>query len=417
MRSSSCFGSGGNTICIAGGSYFTSSAFFPLLARSVNGGNSWTYPTSIFQNLTTTIDPNFKSGQFSAASCTKFTCDSVCIAVGNFCNTSDCDIQLPLLALSTDKGSTWSYPAAIFQNLSTKIGPDFRDGFLRNSSCTGAGNKAICTAVGNLSTINNILPLLAVTRDGGSTWNYPSEIFTNLETTIGHGFTNGILNATSCTGAGSKAICIGAGSYFTLGSSSFPLIALSRNGGLSWTYPDFIYTKLKTLVDPLATAATFDGASCIGTGKTGLCLAAGQYCRDDGSCFPLIASSTNGGKTWSYPPSVYSNLKTVISPQFKGGFFSDVSCQGNPTRNFCMASGQYFNASFESFPLVAISADSGNTWTYPSYIFQNLTSIIDPDFAIGSFSRNATSGGEIKLENVYKKFGLGENGVRPDGRH
>lgn len=402
LRSSSCFGSGNKAICIAGGTYSTASAFLPLLAHTDNGGSSWTYPSSIFQNLTTAIDPEFKNGSLFATSCTKSTCDSVCVTAGNFCKTTGCDRQFPLLAVSTDKGVTWKYPAAIHQDLEIKLDPTFRDGFFVSASCAGTGNKAICTSVGSFTNSSIVLPLLALTRDGGTTWTYPPDIFQNLATVIGHSFNAGIFNATSCSGQTNKTLCIAVGSYFRKSGAGIPWLALTKNGGLTWSYPDFIYTKLKTLVDPDFVGGTFDGASCIGSGKTGICVAAGNYCRKDGLCFPLIARSANGGKTWSYPPSVYSNLLTIINPNFTFGFFSDISCKGTPDYNFCMASGQFSTSAGETFPLVAISHDSGNTWTYPAYLYTNLTTIIDPDLAIASFVRGATGGGEFKFKYVDK---------------
>lgn len=393
LRSSACFGSGGTTNCIAGGNYFTSSTRFPLLARSFDGGSNWNYPPSIYQNLTTAISPDFKSGSLFSTSCTQSTCDTVCIASGNFCTTTNCDFQLPLLALSTDKGATWSYPAAIFQDLPTKLEPTFNNGYLVSSSCTGTGKTARCSAVGTFNTPTQLLPLLALTTDGGTTWTYPPAIFKDLETVIGHSFNGASFNATSCSGSEKKAVCIAAGSYFRKSGTGIPMLSITKNGGATWTYPDFIYTKLKTLVDPDFVGGTFDGASCIDGGKSGLCVAAGNYCRKDGKCFPLIALTTNGGKTWSYPRSVYSDLFTIIDPNFRFGFFNDISCQGKAEHNFCVASGQYSNTSGDTFPLVAYSSDSGSTWTYPPSIYKDLTTIIDPDLAIASFVKTSTSGG------------------------
>ena len=71
-----------------------------------------------------------------------------------------------------------------------------------------------------------------------------------------------------------------------------------------------------------------------------------------------------------------------------------------------MASGQYSNNIGITFPLVAISIDSGNTWTYPSYVYQDLNAKIDPNLAIASFVRGAASGGELKLQFKNKQFGL-----------
>lgn len=394
LRSGSCFGSGGSSVCIASGTFDTTTTFLPLLARSGDGGKSWTYPPSIFKNPKITIDPSFENGLLFSASCTENTCDSVCITAGTFN-----DSTLPLIGVSRDKGLTWSYPSYIFKNLDIKLEPTVRDAYLSRASCTGVGNEARCIGVGFFSTNTNTLPLLALTQNGGQTWSYPPSIFKNLDTTIGHGFVSAFFNAASCSGVGSKSICVGAGSYATKGSG-FPVLTVSRDGGNTWTYPDFIYTKLKTIVDPEAIGGTFEGASCTGTGKKGICIAAGEYCRKGGICFPLIAVSNNGGKSWSYPSTVYQNLTSTIDPNFKNGYFNNASCSGSVDYSFCIAAGQYYNGS-ESFPLLAYSIDNGNTWTYPPSIFKNLDTIIDPDYASGQFNNVATTGGEI-ISNIYQ---------------
>ena len=372
--------------------YYSDSAFFPLVALSSNGGKNWTYPSSVFKSLTTSIDPSYTKGYLSTASCTKSTCKSVCVASGNFCTTSHCDFQLPLLGLSTDKGNTWSYPSSIFKDLKTTVDPTFKSGFFISSSCTGEGKQAICIAAGSYSNNASTMPLLALSQNGGQTWFYPSSILDDLANRIGHRFIGGLFNAASCSGAGKKAICIAAGSYFTTPGAGIPFLVLSKDGGDSWTYPDFIYTKLKTLVDPDFTGGTFDGASCMGKGKTAVCMAAGNYCNKKQLCFPLLVLSTNGGKTWSYPPTVYNDLMSIIDSSFTRGFFSSVSCSGIADNNFCTAVGQYSNDQSETFPLLAFSTDSGNSWLYPPYVFENLTKTIDPNFTIGSFNKVATSG-------------------------
>ena len=398
LRAGDCFGSGAKAVCVASGIYYTPTGNFPLLTLSSNGGKNWTYPPSIFQNLKTAIDSTFSTGYLTTASCTKSTCNSVCVAAGNFC-TKDCASQLPLLAVSTDKGQTWSYPPSIFKNLNTIIDPGFQGGYFSSSSCTGEGNDALCIAVGSYTT-NSIRPLLAKSKDGGKTWSYSADILSDLETKIGHGYLGGIFNAASCSGSGAKAICIASGSYFRK-SRSIPLIAISKDAGDSWTFPDFIYTKLKSVVDADFVGGNFDGASCIGKGKKTICLASGQYCDKAKACFPLMALSTNGGKTWSYPPSVFSNLSAVIDPAFNSGLLSDVNCSGTDNNNFCIAAGQYSNNQSGAIPLIAMSTDSGNTWTYPPYVFKNLTSTIDPGFVIGSFYKTATSG-STSLTTIIK---------------
>ncbi len=243
------------------------------------------------------------------------------------------------------------------------------------------------------------MPLVALTQNGGSSWSYPPSVFTDLPARIRHDFIGGIFNSTHCAGSGRTAVCIAAGTFFRNGPN-FPFLAVSRDAGSTWTYPDFIYTKLKTLVDPTFVSGNFLGTSCIGKGKKAICMAAGGYCRDVGCSFenPLISVSTDGGKSWAYPPSVFENLTTKIDPQFQLGFFRDISCSGNENYNFCVAAGQYSN-NMTTFPLIAVSTDGGLTWTYPTAIFSGLNVKVDPDFWIGVLNSAATTGGQFPLRD------------------
>jgi hypothetical protein len=406
LNSSHCVGSGGNGLCIAAGVYYTNQTSMPLLALTSNGGKTWGYPTSIFQNLTTAIDPEFASGTLTGAGCSPSSCNRVCIASGFYCKDTNCNNQIPLIALSTDQGSSWSYPAEVHQNLQQKIDPNFLNGHLENASCSGNKSQAICIASGSYTNDSTTYPLLAQSKNNGASWTYPTSIFKNLETIIGHGFKGGFFNANSCTGSENKAVCIAAGVYFTKGRQ-FPIIALTRDGGDTWTYPPYIYTKLRSAVDPNLISAVFDGASCIGTGKTAVCMAAGSYCSGTSSpcdiMRPLLAVSTDAGKHWNYPSEIFSNLNTKIDSNFKDGLFSAVSCYGSAAHSFCFAAGQYTTTNFTIVPLLAYSTDNGQTWTYPSAIFKNLTSIIDSDFAAGSFFSGSATGGAFK---ALKKMGL-----------
>jgi hypothetical protein len=290
LKGASCSGSGTNSFCISAGNYSTNTKQLPLLAESKNGAMSWTYPASIHKNLTTSIDKNFLNGTLDNASCSKSTCHTVCIATGGYCNTTNCN---PLLALSIDQGATWTYPKQIFQNLNTTIDPNIKGGNFFSSSCTGSGNETICSAAGAYYTDTQLLPLVALTNDGGSSWTYPSSIYKDLPARIGHEFTGALFNNTSCTGSGRKAVCIAAGTFFRTGPN-LPILAVSRDAGNTWNYPDLIYTKLKQLVDPSAVSANFYGTSCFGKGPHATCVAAGGYCLDRGCNFenPLIELSS-----------------------------------------------------------------------------------------------------------------------------
>lgn len=401
LSSSSCFGSGKNTICLAGGTYSTNTATLPLLARTEDAGHSWTYPKTIFKNLTTEIDPSFASGALRTVSCTKSPDDSLCITAGNFW-TANWARHFPLLAVSTDKGVTWVYPAEIHQDLNIKLDPTFSVGLFASASCAGKGAKAICIAAGDFGTSTNTLPLLVLTRDGGKRWAYPREILTNLGPVIKHGFIHGALKATSCSGSGNKTICIAVGHYLTKGRNhERPLLALTKNGGLNWSYPDFIYTKLKVM-DPTFRNGYLEGASCIGSGKTAICVASGWYHGGpNGGSFPrpLIARSADGGKTWSYPSSVLTNALSL--PGFIYGELHDVSCKGTPAHNLCIASGEFTVSRYE-LPMITISHDSGKTWTYPEGLYTNITTKVDPDFFCAEFMNSAMGGAQFKFKYKNK---------------
>lgn len=378
LASGSCTELGSGNMCIAVGSYFSTTTNFPLLALSINNGQDWTYPPAIYQNLQTAIDPSFQSGSFTSASCTS----NICIAAGAFCSGMDCPVQLPLVALSQNNGKSWSYPAAVFKNLDSKIDPNFGSGSFVSSSCTGAGKTAICIAVGNFYN-GTTLPMLVQSLDGGRTWTYPTSIFTNLPRKIGDDFQGGNFNSVSCTGYGETGRCIATGSFFTSTIANIPFLAISKQGGHAWYYPPFIYKMLKILVDPNFVSGIFNSATCSGN----TCMAAGQYCTDSAcaNMFPLLVLTSNGGVTWSYPTEIFTNLKSVIDPDFVSGFFSDVSCT-----NLCIASGEY-STSTGTFPLLAFSTDNGITWTYPPYVFQDLPVKIDPNFVYGVFNKAGTS--------------------------
>lgn len=403
LDGSSCFGSGGSSVCIAAGLFNTSNTTLPLLAQSSNGGQDWNYPHSIFENLPSKIEPDFTGGHFTTASCTKSTCDSVCIAAGGYCKGEDC--SFPLIAVSRDKGNSWVYPHDVFTDLKTKIGSNFVTGLFDKSSCTGTGNKAVCIATGSFFTgPPGLLPWIALTQDGGTSWTYPTYIFKDLNITIDPGFQRGSFYSASCTGKDTKAVCVAAGAFDARRSK--PFLVVTRDGGNSWHYPDFIYTKLKTVVDPNFVQGAFIGSSCTGSGSKSICTAVGYYCNDRfcNNIFPLLALSTNGGKNWSYPPSIYSNLTSSIDPDYKRALLSDVSCSGVAHHSFCVASGQ-LETTTGLFPLTAISTDDGATWTYPKYIFQNLTTKLDDeDYLVGSFQHAGSTGGELKkIDLAYIK--------------
>ena len=61
-----------------------------------------------------------------------------------------------------------------------------------------------------------------------------------------------------------------------------------------------------------------------------------------------------------------------------------MTCKGSSSISVCIAAGHFSNGS-QGFPLLAVSKDNGATWFYPPEIFQNLTTAINSNYAVGSF--------------------------------
>lgn len=96
------------------------------------------------------------------------------------------------------------------------------------------------------------------------------------------------LYSASCRGQN----CIAAGSYNNA-MSSVSLLATSNDAGLTWRYT--IDSTTPVLPLDFSSNAYFSGASCNGQ----QCIAAGTY-QSVTSYYPLLASSTDGGSTWTY---------------------------------------------------------------------------------------------------------------------
>jgi len=400
--------------CIAGGYYErllpsnTVPVSYPLLSISQNAGITWTYPSTI----TSSLPSNFRAGKFSS---TPWCSGSNCIVAGNYLSTSTPALQTPLLASSHDAGLTWNYPSTIISNLPSNF---VGEGYFTASTC----NATNCYAVGQYQSIigHNYYPLLSVSQDGGSTWTYPTTIQSNLPSNFDQA---GIFNSISC----SSTTCVAAGDFVISNPSAphFPLLAVSQDNGSTWNYSptisitlplDFIsdafvksvscnvnncitvgqYSSTKTgsllyplllssqdggntwsspltivhnLPDDFEATGAFNGALC----NRNICIAVGTYQSKsrNNQLMPLLASSTDGGTTWIYPPSVIANLSTLPNNILDGEFFN-ISCNAND----CTAEGQYQskNLGVPFYPLIATSHDAGVTWTYPPTAVSNVPS-------------------------------------------
>lgn len=140
LISTSCLGSG-TTTCYAAGQDRTGN-FPPLLTVSTDGGSTWSVQT---------ITGSPTHGHFLGVSCT----DTSCVAVGRDLSTS-----APLIAATTDSGVTWKVKT---------ITGNPTSGTFYQAHCTGTGATALCIATGQDFTGTGP-PLLAASTDGGSSW-------------------------------------------------------------------------------------------------------------------------------------------------------------------------------------------------------------------------------------------------------
>ena len=358
----------------------------PLLVKNNNGALS--YPTTILSNLPTS--PAYNTPYLYSVSCS----GNICIAAGNdsFNNTN------PLVAFSTDSGTTWTYPVGSTGSWPTDFaGPgNFASTSCSSNLCIAAGNYtdtntafphpflsqysngswsfpitaqnpppgfdlfgafngascngSICIAVGSYENISSTsFPLVAQTTDGGNTWNY----VVDNSTTLPNNFNDlGVLNSASCFGN----ICIAGGSYEdTINATHYPLLAQSTNGGQTWSYAidDTVGPQLPSLLIPFQ-PTLFNSTSCSAT----ICIAAGNYFNNDATTqFGLLAQSTNGGASWTY---AISTLPQQPADFASSAQFNSASCHDST----CIAAGFYTNQSGNQVGMIAQTTNGGSTWTY-----------------------------------------------------
>ncbi len=338
----------------------------PSIAANYSVGNSNTFTYTVTNHTPATF-PLAVSGISGSVSRTSVTSDCGNTLPGN----SSCNIGITIAPTGNDYGASINQTLAVnyqgrmalAKNISFSVSPagrifaiggrnlfapaiivsndglgqtwttGFTDnsigGFILGVGCTGSGSTAVCAGAGEDYTDGS--PILVVSADGGNTWTPKS--LAGLSD-------SGILNAASCTGTGSNAICVAGGE--DLSGDSLPTIFASTDGGNTWS--------LKS-VPGISTTGVVFATSCTGNGSNAICVAAGQF----SSLQPLLAVSTDGGNTWS------SQAVSGLSPD-DASFYS-VSCTGSGSNAICVATGQ---DETNGSPVLAVSTNGGNTWALKS---------------------------------------------------
>jgi hypothetical protein len=334
---------------IAAGTYIDiNNNQWPLLALSTDNANTWNFPNSITQpNLT----PDFRGLELSDTSVNSTVCTdqaALCVMAGHYTDSNK--IMRPLLATSSDQGSTWTYSSSLSQ---PSISPAFfANGKLESIDCSQSSN--LCVASGSYTDSNNTqLPLLTQSADKGNTWNYPEAIHTALPSL--EFASQGIFHSTKCTDNG---LCVAAGEYTDTHAIRRPLLAKSNDNGNTWNYSTTITQP--TTTPAFAYGGVFNATNCSKDGK--ICAAVGRYVDPEGILRPLLAQSTDGGENWNYP----TNVTQPDVPLFYIGMLNAIYCDGST----CIAVGSYVDTTANERPLLAMSHDAGNTWTYSTAISQ-----------------------------------------------
>lgn len=201
--------------CVAVGTYGTdndqSSHFgYPLLVNSKDGGETWTFS---IDSAVPALPKGFKRGQFLEVSCSKLHCVAAGFYLDKNSNT------YPLVANSKDGGINWRYS---FDSTTPALPDGFKSGEFFGVSCSGL----YCVAAGAYDDMNNRrFPLLVNSKDGGAHW------VDSIGSSVPPDLQEGAFAGVSCK----KIHCIAAGSYSS-GTYLYPLLANSKDGGSSWTY-------------------------------------------------------------------------------------------------------------------------------------------------------------------------------------
>lgn len=363
-------------LCNAGGYYTTtSSAKFPLLASSLDGGNTWYYPPTI----TSALPCNFKNGKFNSFG----RCSGTnCIVAGEYYTKQN--KRFPLLAMSHNLGQTWSYPPTIITNLPR----NYDYGYFTNATSRATNFFGIGQYK---STSNKFLPLLGYSFDSGVTWSYPSFINTNLPFDYKN---NGIFNSIVC----SDSVCVVAGQYESTLRKNYilPLITTSHDRGLTWSYLPISSSILPPHFNGLISV---NSVGCNGNN----CIIAGEYrsLKSGNPRYPYLISSQDGGNNWNFPSSILNQLP---ADYMSSGRFYGAHCN----QNICIASGEYQSSSKgkKNIPFLASSLDGGITWIYPSTITTNLpTHFLEGKFLNVHCNReDCVSEGQYRTKSSQSKF-------------
>lgn len=258
----------------------------------------------------------------------------------------------PFLAVSMDKGLTWKYPESIANVDFTPENKTYPYAGLAKFNSVSCSN-ALCVGVGSYDPSNQqiLRPLLALSRDAGLTWSYPGSIPDVKFTPDNPNPPTNNYSMVLQSVSCHDKTCVAVGHY-PAKNGARPLVVTSRDAGKTWIYP----------TSPTASRGLLNGVSCTAS----FCVAVGYYTDTKDQDRPLLGVSQDGGLTWKYSDQV---AKPVFVPNNSHPFSSDpalrsVSCSGK----YCLVAGSYRDKKQVVRPWVIFSKDSGKSWIYPDAV-------------------------------------------------
>lgn len=206
----------GNTL-LAAGVYISNahSAFVPLLAESLNGGQSWSYV-----NIPTPSDLLTCASSSAIISCSGNLC-----AIGNYYATTAL-VNSILVQMTMNNGVSWF--TALDSSLTLPPDADVGNGIQfsglfcsTNTTCMVTGGYSISSGFSR--------PFVLITTDSGTSWRY---VLTGQTAGLPADFTSGSLSAPYCK----KNFCLASGAYQNTNGNFRPLTAVSFDHGLTWSF-------------------------------------------------------------------------------------------------------------------------------------------------------------------------------------
>jgi hypothetical protein len=288
FTTSSCKGTGSSAVCIAGGSrggMFTDGG---AIVVSIDGGATWTIPTL----------PVGAYSKVLGVDCTGAGATAVCAAGGFYEDSGN-----PFLVASSDGGATWQLKAPMATE-ACFIGscqafapgttwPDYYQietvpltgqAAITGISCLGSPPSASCYASA-LSYAGLDYPIVLTSTDGAANnWTLAGGVpATQREIFLGIG----------CAPVASSVTCVAVGQLGTGangGSTEVPVIALSTDGGVTWTF--------QNPPAPPSDSAWYSAVTHTGSGANIVWTATGTAYVQGSGQVTITATSSDGGATW-----------------------------------------------------------------------------------------------------------------------